>query len=692
MSYSPRRLASSALALVALACSLTGRAAPGVTPAPSEVEGPVPSATSAPVPSEVEGPPPPADFEAVLNADVAAGTITKEEGIIRLLQAFLGDPQAGLPETYTQVPETEGNGVIELANDYLARGEDQAAKAEIQQLLETLIPSTEQLQAYSQPAGSSWRPPGVAAPMAQTDCATLWRNRFPTGGGRYICFEYITGEVAGVGSYSVYYPASWAPDDPGRARLEATALAAHDAMTAYRAFGDIGPVNIIFSVLPSPAGFLAEVYSRHPRGDEACPLLIFPRALAENDLDQFKQTVAHEIFHCYQVRNLNGQMLGTDRSVRKWWSEASAEYFSNVVYDKVNYEYRHQGEFDYSSPTTPLVQMDYGNAVLFQYLATRLGDAGVIRFLRSMPTSGDEAAQIAALADYSDMQTIFHDFARAYLEGRIDDRGGGAFPVNPGAGDELHFPEGSGGPLIADPFVVTRFHVTFDDDLLYTLTTETSGVEGMHALRLGFGEGAWGPVPGTLNTACPLPPSTLLLTNATPGGAYEVQTSATTEDSGECDRCLLGSWQMDLESYRAAFASLASTYISGGGTLDEVSGVVTALFLEDGHVYTTTEGFVAGGDFTLGDQPARVRLMMDGTVSSIYVVEREGRLTFLRPEEALTTSSQVTVSGVTVDVPGMELPGPGLVSGEYTCTPDTLHLTPLDVGVEHPGVDFKRVR
>src|SRR3990172_6906233 len=51
--------------------------------------------------------------------------------------------------------------------------------------------------------------------------------------------------------------------------------------------------------------------------------------------------------------------------------------------------------------------------------------------------------------------------------------------------------------------------------------------------------------------------------------------------------------------------------------------VVTALFLEDGHVYTTTEGFVAGGDFTVGDQPARGRLMMGGTGSSIYVVERD---------------------------------------------------------------------
>jgi hypothetical protein len=234
--------------------------------------------------------------------------------------------------------------------------------------------------------------------------------------------------------------------------------------------------------------------------------------------------------------------------------------------------------------------------------------------------------------------------------------------------------------------------VTFADDLLYTLTTETSGVDGMYALRLGFGEGAWGPVPGMLNTACPLSSSTLLLTNATPGlGTYDVQISATTEDSGECDPCLLGSWQLDLDSYRAAFDALSSSHIPGGGTLDEVSGVVTALFFDDGHVFSTTERFVAGGNFTLADQPARVRVTMDGIFNAIYVVEGDGRLSFLRPEETFTMGTEVTVNGVTIGAPGVTLPAPGLTSGEYTCTRDTFHLTPLDVGVEHPGVDFTRV-
>jgi len=88
----------------------------------------------------------------------------------------------------------------------------------------------------------------------------------------------------------------------------------------------------------------------------------------------------------------------------------------------------------------------------------------------------------------------------------------------------------------------------------------------------------------------------------------------------------------------------------------------------------------------------KATMTMNGTVDSIYVVEGPGRISFLRPVENLTTDYHVTMGGVTVDVPGIAIPAPGLISGEYTCTPETLHLTPVDVGVEHPGVDFTRVR
>jgi hypothetical protein len=688
----PRTLALSAVLTALLACSLTGGTPP--TSSPPAPVGPSPTVQPSPTPDPLDFP---SDFETVLTAEVDAGTISYEDGLIRLLRAFLGDGDAGLPDDYTTVRNPEGTGIVERANDYLASGADDTAKAEIQRLLDTLIPTTEQLEYYSQPASSSLRPPGLsrpnARPASQTDCAGLWRAGFPLEGvTRYLCFEYTVGSVPGIGAYTIYYPASWGHDDPGRAKLEATATATQDALSAYGPYGDVGTINIIFSLLPSPSGFLAEVNSRHARGDESCPILIFPSALGLDE-GPFQQTIAHELFHCYQLRNLADQMMGTERPVRKWWSESSAEYFSNVVYDDVDFEHRNQPDFDHNSAAAPLTQMGYENAVFFQYLARRVGDAEVIQFLRLMPTSGGEDAQIRALADYTDMKTIFHEFARAYLDANIQDRSGSGFPVSPEAGDPVQFPASSGTILAAEPFVIQRHLVNFEPDLLYTLTTTASGADGDHSLRIGMGESAWGPVPEVINASCPQPPKTLLLTNATPGlGTYEVQIQAETEDAeGECDPCLFGTWELDLESYRTAFEFIKSSFTTEG-TIDSVGGGVQMFFFEDGRITSNFAGLTARGTFPIGDETGIFQLTMSGTSQAIFIVEGPGRLTTIRPEETFNILYHVEVGGRTVDVPAPPIPPPTAVSGTYTCTSDSLHITPIDIDVPHPGLDYTRVR
>lgn len=160
MRRSGRAPALTLLVLIALACSVTG----GGSPTPPTVASPVATRQSTPTPEpEVL----PSDFEAVLEAEVAAGTTSEGDGIIRLLRAFLGDSDAALPESYGTVRNDEGTGIVERANDYLVTGDDEQAKAQIQQLLETLIPTTEQLQAYGQPVASVARLGGAAAPAAQ---------------------------------------------------------------------------------------------------------------------------------------------------------------------------------------------------------------------------------------------------------------------------------------------------------------------------------------------------------------------------------------------------------------------------------------------------------------------------------------------------------------------------------------------
>jgi hypothetical protein len=122
-----------------------------------------------------------------------------------------------------------------------------------------------------------------------------------------------------------------------------------------------------------------------------------------------------------------------------------------------------------------------------------------------------------------------------------------------------------------------------------------------------------------------------------------------------------------------------------------VEGSIRSDFSETGFVHSTTENFVAQATFTMGGQPASVTFRLNGSTDAAYVVEGEGRIHFSSMVEALVSEYQVSVRGLTIDVPGITLPTPGLLSGEYTCTEDRLHLTPVDVGVDHPGVDLVRV-
>jgi hypothetical protein len=83
---------------------------------------------------------------------------------------------------------------------------------------------------------------------------------------------------------------------------------------------------------------------------------------------------------------------------------------------------------------------------------------------------------------------------------------------------------------------------------------------------------------------------------------------------------------------------------------------------------------------------------MNGTSSVIYVVRPLGTLITSDPAEAIAIESRVSVDGREVTIPFTGPPPPGAISGIYVCDGDALHLTPIDVGVPHPGLEYTRLR
>jgi hypothetical protein len=691
------------LAASILACGLLA----GGQDSPSDAgEPPTPAATepaAAPAP-EAAPPPPPSDFAEVLDAEVAAGAISYEQGLIRLLRSFLGDDGVSLPEAYGRVVTTEGNSIVERAGEYIADGPDEAARAEMAQLLDVLFPSPEKLEAYSRPATSSRTAPGVARPPAQIDCVGLYRAGFPLAGvTTYPCFEYISGSVGGVGSYTIYYPAVWYDGHPDREWLEPANAAAIASMETFGRYGPIGHVNIIFSLAPdSSATYLAAV-SFIPWTTHTCPMVIYPAALALSEA-WFQQAVAHEMFHCFQLRNFRAQMHGVHESYKRWWTEGTAEYFSNVAYPHANYEHRWTDTFDYASTFQPLYRMGYETFGFFQFLANQADDTAVLDLIGSMPTSGGPAEQERALASLAGIEEALHRFGRAYLDSDVFDTGGRAISFSPETGASYHVPlEPWNETFNAKPFVLQRFLLEFEDDARFSILADMRDGEGRYAVQPDGQWGFWTPLPERLNTACDEKLYQVLITTANPGLDYailEVETlgEALPPDS-ECE-CLVGTWTLDNDTALGQAATMLDFGIVGLGIDAQVTGVngdMTIVFEQEGSANGTQTEWTIDGEVRDGEQVMYTRMAWSGGGTASWRSETvpETEDTFVVFEEseidlsmeAVQTSGGIVIAKVRSAMSDANVPFFLSGSHPYTCTATTLTI----FGGELPPVTFTRL-
>jgi hypothetical protein len=221
----------------------------------------------------------------------------------------------------------------------------------------------------------------------------------------------------------IYYPEEKRTDSEFMRYVAAAETALRDSKREIGAYLEIQDIDLLFSSLPIPG--LATAWAAVPKmGSEQldwpCPIIVFPPALADS-IDMYKQAIAHEMFHCASFF-LKG---ATSYKVARWWAEGMATHFSNVVYPEVNLEYWFLPYFDAKSPSKWLMDMSYENFVFFQYLENRFGNEYIVRLLNALPLGGTQSSQASALANFGDMEIIFHEFGEAYMNHQIFDTGGG---------------------------------------------------------------------------------------------------------------------------------------------------------------------------------------------------------------------------------------------------------------------------
>ncbi len=653
---------------------------------------------------------PPADYAELFLAAVAAGEMRYEQGLVAVLQIIAGE--ATLKEHFGDVvlAHYEANYAVALAREYLQNGSDTAAQAEINRLLAILAPDPERLLAYAvpQPTGQSQINSSkaiIASKLASADpvqCRELWQEGFPAG-SNVICLQYAE-RALGSGVSRVFYPAYWWPSDQKLAFANAAMEALADSAAVYSQYGPIYSMDLVFSQLDYSLNTADEVAAAIAMGQQnSCQIVVFPLSLKssyELGIDSFKQAIAHEVFHCFQAWHIPAETNGSP-AANTWWAEGSAEFFSNVVYPATNNEWQFIDSFDARSATTPIYQMGYENTIFFQYLANTIGVTGLMDLLQSLPGKTTPEETAAALAAYPDMENLFHDFARAFMDRNIADTSGVLLPIKGTLAPGYHITinKDASAALATAPFVLSRYQFTFAAQNLFNVSLNSSGGPGLESARPGYTRGeTWGAMPGLVGAGCQEQYYTLVSTTTAMGSPARVtDLTATHEKDTACDQCLVGTWELDLVYYADALLSDLFEDDDVSYRLNDITGNIRLQFTDSGYFQNMYQDFTvdtsmlmknsAGGTFATA-----LVMITSGTAGGSYWLDTESNLLLMvRTASTVVRQMRIDNSGGTLRPVFTNLGHVG-DGRTYTCTATELITHTVDADGQPSQNIYMRIR
>ena len=280
----------------------------------------------------------------------------------------------------------------------------------------------------------------------------------------------------------------------------------------------------------------------------------FPALFGET----FKNTIAHEVGHCFQNWNFPAQ---SKLSSAHWWDEGTVMYLAGTLYPFATpSQARVVKEFDKLSATTPLTQLDYQTYVFFSWLGQKRGAKAMFDFMAAMPKANGEMAQRNALLAYLSPEEM-QKFAYDYVDGKIK---GPKMDVigKPDLGQMQLISGSTEKKFTSKPFTIMRGQFTIKDGD-YEVSTSSSAKPETAYSHTAF---AWGAMDKEVEAACSSPPVYQYAAFVT--GSKDLTENLKTKllksnkeckacsDLGQRDKCVIGRWIMDDESL-ASFLQLA---------------------------------------------------------------------------------------------------------------------------------------
>lgn len=384
----------------------------------------------------------------------------------------------------------------------------------------------------------------------------------------------------------------------------------------------------------------------------------FPSLFGET----YKNTIAHEIVHCFQNWNFPEQMK---TGFGQWWDEGIAMYLASTLYPFATpSQAKMVKQFDKLSATTPLTKLDYHTYVFFAWLGQKRGPKAMFDFMAAMPKVAGETAQRNALLSHISAKEL-QQFAYDYVDGRIK---GPKLDVigKPDLGPMQLISGSVQKKLIGKPFTIMRGQFTIKDGDYTVKTVSATSPEPAYS-RMAF---QWGAMDKKVEASCASPPTYQY-------GAFVTANKDITEtltidlvkthkdckacvDLGQRNKCVIGRWIMDDESL-ASFLKLA--WDNQTGPL--ITGDAIFEFLDNGQMkltfkklkivvfYQVTQSTVIANGIQSGtwsSSPGQLRscpvnntVMLDTTIRVFSPVDVTSKL--MIPGQAETTDFQFQCKG-----------------------------------------------
>lgn len=294
-------------------------------------------------------------------------------------------------------------------------------------------------------------------------------------------------------------------------------------------------------------------------------------------VEEFVFTYAHEIFHCIQYATWLHASVLPDAD---WWVEGTAEYFSHLVQQGTRHGDDFFAAFDSESNTKSLLEMTYGNVVLFLWLHQQSGAPAIRTFIEQMPRSPGRPAQLSALQRAVPFGP-WRQFGQEYFDGKVRQPGGRVIPLPRHVARAALSIRSSGSHTFptSGPYVLTRREVIFEKGRAYglTLTRTTPSVDTRMTLEA---DSLWDKPPPRV-TACDANKIYRVITTSTEGaGNNELRVEASDRIAeGAC--CLIGKWSPTPATLNERVYSAGPPGMMGGGTTCRFVGGTWVLGFEE---------------------------------------------------------------------------------------------------------------